>query len=168
MRKFLFNYLLLGSLLISTTLTETAFCRAKYGDHPFGLGVMFGEPTGITAKYWHRSTQALDFGVTYSFGNYVILLADYLWHFPNAFSSITHGKAASEFAPYIGVGGTLSLENNRRNSNHAQLGVRIPLGIEFRPSYPSLGIFLELVPAVAIAPSVFGFLQGGIGIRYYF
>ncbi len=135
---------------------------------PLGLGVIFGEPTGLTLKYWTHSNQALSFGVAYSFGNSVTFIGDYLWHFLNAFSSGRRNSVASEFTPYLGVGGVIFFKDERRYSRSTNLGIRIPLGIEFRPVHPPIGVYLELVPAVAVAPSVYGFVQGGIGIRYYF
>src|SRR5258708_2242053 len=56
------------------------------GSGNFGLGVMLGEPTGLTLKSWTSGSTAFDVGVSYSFDHYVELLADYLWHFRNAFS----------------------------------------------------------------------------------
>jgi len=38
----------------------------------FGLGVILGEPTGISAKYWTSSSTAFDFIVGYSFEKIVI------------------------------------------------------------------------------------------------
>ena len=49
----------------------------------FGLGVVLGEPTGISAKYWLTSGGALDFGLGYSFtsSNSVFdFYADYVFH----------------------------------------------------------------------------------------
>ena len=39
------------------------------GESPFGLGVMIGEPTGISGKYWLSPANAIDFAVAWSFAN---------------------------------------------------------------------------------------------------
>lgn len=147
----------------------------------FGLGVMLGEPTGLSAKYWLSNAGAIDFGLTYAFGAYFALLADYLWHFPQAFAS--SGSHGSEFVPYIGVGAILFFNSqdhyaydqfgNRVVYYHGYggsslgAGLRVPLGLEFLPRKAPLGVFAELVPGVGVVPGMFGFFQGDIGIRFY-
>ncbi len=37
-------------------------------DRDFGLGVIIGEPTGISAKLWTSPINALDFGLGWSYG----------------------------------------------------------------------------------------------------
>jgi len=49
----------------------------------FGLGVVLGEPTGISAKFWLTPGTALDFGLGYSFtsSNSVFdFYADYVFY----------------------------------------------------------------------------------------
>src|SRR5690242_4684738 len=70
-------------------------------ERPLGLGVMLGEPTGLNAKYWLSDTRALQFGLAYSFGNYMALLGDYLFHFPSAFSKGSSDATGKQFIPYI-------------------------------------------------------------------
>ena len=146
-----------------------------------GLGVMLGEPSGLSLKYWSSSVNAVQFGLAYSFGDYVAVLGDYLWHFPRALSSATHGSISQEFVPYIGIGGVVFIDNSgslrsgsrhffqdSSRSNSVAAGVRIPLGIEFLPHALPLGIALELVPGLGVIPGIFGFIQGDIAFRFYF
>ena len=67
----------------------------------FGLGLIFGEPTGVSGKMWTSEQNALDAGFAYSFRRrgYLHLHTDYLWHFPNAFHS------SERFVPFAGIGG---------------------------------------------------------------
>jgi hypothetical protein len=48
------------------------------------------------------------------------------------------------------------------------LGMRIPFGLEWRPSEAPLGVFVELAPGLTLIPGTSSFFQGDIGIRYYF
>src|ERR1700741_2761720 len=78
----------------------------------FGMGAIFGEPTGLSGKAWTSRTTAFDFGVGWSFGgdrlsryegtynggNRVHLHVDYLWHSFNAIHS------SERFPLYYGVG----------------------------------------------------------------
>jgi hypothetical protein len=147
----------------------------------FGLGLMLGEPTGLTGKYWLSETSAIDAGFAYSFGNYTTVLADYLWHFPGAFASA--GPSGNEFVPFVGIGGVLFISGNSWNGtyrdsnapffvgssgNSAAFGARIPLGIEFLPKAAPIGIFAEIDPGIGLLPSTFGFFGGEVGARFYF
>jgi hypothetical protein len=141
----------------------------------FGIGVMFGYPTGLTAKYWTSRDTAFDVGLSYAFGDYFAILGDYLWHFPGAFGGT---RASSSLVPYVGAGAVFFFDTSddfrfrydrrfvRRGSELA-FGVRVPLGLEFLPRTAPLGVFAELVPGVGLLPGVFGFFQGEIGIRIY-
>jgi hypothetical protein len=144
-------------------------------EHPFGLGVVIGEPTAITAKYWLDGKHSIDGGLGAFFGSYTLLYADYLFSYPGAFG---HQSAfVSQLTPYFGAGPVLafttsSYDNNNnlrgKNSGDIGLGVRVPGGIEWRPNDPTIGVYVELAPGISIMPQVGIFLQAGIGIRYYF
>lgn len=160
---FLFGVSSYGAVERSSTSSSRGAQGSSSGST--GLGVMFGEPTGITLKHWLSGDSALQFGVTYSFNNYFALLGDYLWHF----------KFKPQFTPYVGLGAEIFFDSsnsfaqrfNRDNPSSVDFAMRIPLGIEFLPRKVPLGIFAEVVPAVGLIPGVFGFVQGDIGIRIY-
>lgn len=159
---------------------QAAFKTAHYGSpetsRPFGLGVILGEPTGVTAKYWVDRRTAIDSTFSYSFNDYFLLYADYLYHFPGVFGRSS--TFVSQLNPYIGVGLEFFIQTQdtgnkdrtyfRSDQGSTGLGIRIPLGIEWRPGSPPLGVFLELTPGVGVIPATFGFVQGGVGIRFYF
>src|SRR4030065_2816368 len=79
-------------------------------DHGFGMGIILGEPTGLSAKAWTSSDNAFDFALAWSFRDYhrdndnnnndgdVLLQADYVWHFFNAIS-VSSGKLPI----YVGI-----------------------------------------------------------------
>lgn len=139
-----------------------------------GIGVILGEPTGLTAKFWQNHNNAIDLGLAFSFNSFVLIYSDYLFHFPKAFGNRT--AFLRELRPYIGIGGELLISDtsNRTdgkyftsNGSSVGVGVRIPFGIEWLVASAPLGIFVELTPLIGIIPSTFGTLQGGIGARYY-
>lgn len=155
---------------------KTARPGSPETSHPFGLGVVLGEPTGITGKYWIDRRTAIDTNFSYSFDDYFLLYADYLYHFPSAFG---HSSAfVSQLNPYVGLGAELMIQSQdtgtknrtyfRSDQGSAGFAIRIPLGIEWRPSGPPLGVFVEIAPGVGVVPATFGFVQGGIGARFYF
>lgn len=135
----------------------------RASNRPLGLGVVLGEPSGLSAKYRINSSDGVDLGLAYGFNNFVDVFADYLYHFPGALGAPDAFVAA--VTPYIGIG--LRVFSNNGRDTSAGVGLRLPVGLEWKPNRPPLGIFVELVPGVGLAPSTFGFLEGGVGIRYY-
>lgn len=140
---------------------------------PKAAGVMFGEPTGLSGKYWIGSRTAIDAGFAYSFDDYVLILADHLWHFPQLIGRSS--PWAKQILPYAGVGGLLyfSTDSDRAGrldgrESTAGIGLRLPLGVEWRPERTPIGVFLELAPGMYILPETAGLMQGGLGVRYYF
>jgi hypothetical protein len=127
-------------------------------DKGFGLGVIFGEPTGISGKYWVNARNSINGGVAWSFhgDGFLHLHADFVWHFPDAI------KADIRLPLYVGVGGRI------RFDDPARVGVRIPLGIEWWVDDAPIGVFLEVVPVLDLTPSTKFAVNGGVGVRYFF
>jgi hypothetical protein len=128
-------------------------------DRGFGLGVILGEPTGLSGKYWTSSTNAIDAGMAWSFrkAGFFHIHADYLWHFP------LRAETSERFTLYTGVGGRLGAV-----SHEALLAVRIVGGFAFWPKNTPLDIFVEIAPVVDLAPATELSANGGIGIRFFF
>jgi len=154
-------------LILFSLLEKSAFAQTP-GNRRFGLGVVLGSPTAITGKYWLSKSSAMDFGL--SFASYwALLYGDYLWEYPDGFGHSS--KFVSELVPYVGVGGgVFSWNPNWRAYNNSGVGLygRLPLGVEWAPQRPPLGIFLEIAPGIAISPGMWVIIDIGIGIRYYF
>lgn len=127
----------------------------------FGAGVVIGEPTGPTVKYWLNDVLALDGTVGWSLrdDDNVYLNADLLWHKLDLIP-VTNGSTAA----YIGVGP--SIEFRREEDN--RFGVRVPLGLTYRPNNRPLDVFVEFAPILDAAPNVHGDFNAGIGLRYWF
>jgi hypothetical protein len=139
-----------------TLITLVSFSSGQEKD--FGLGVLFGEPTGLSGKYWTSSRNAIDAGVAWSFkkSGFFHLHADYLWHFPEVI------RSSDRFPLYAGVGGRVRFDDPVR------VGVRIPLGIAWWPHGAPLDVFLEVVPVLDLAPKTEFDMNGGVGARYHF
>jgi len=124
----------------------------------FGLGIIVGDPTGLSGKQWLSRQTAIDVGLAWSFRNngYVNLHADYLWHFESAITS------SERFVPYVGVGGRLGTGSSTR------LGVRIVGGLAFWPHEAPFDVFIEIAPIMDLVPSTTLTANGGIGARFFF
>ena len=133
--------------------------RAAAPDNGFGLGVLFGEPTGIGLKYWMGSRTALVGGIAWSFSgdDSLHIHLDYLLHNFNLFK-VKKGKLAL----YYGIGGRFKAEEESR------IGVRIPVGIDYISEDVPMDIFFELAPVLDFVPGTEFELMGCLGIRYFF
>ncbi len=167
--------LILGTAFSFLILSNSGNVFAKQSDQNFGLGILLGSPTAITGKYWLDNQAAIDGGLAFSFSNYVLVYADYLFHYPRPFNHA--GEFFSELSFYLGAGGNLVITTSDRSSSDAYLGkksgsvglgVRAPFGLEWMPTKPTLGFFAEIVPGISVVPSTSVLVQGGFGARYYF
>ena len=141
---------------LMTIINTSLFARAGN----FGLGVIIGEPTGISMKYWNGQSTAIDGAVAWSFENEgsFHLHADYLIH---AFEVIHVSEGALPL--YYGIGGRLKFQEK-----DDKFGIRIPLGMAYYFRKAPLDIFFEFVPILELIPSTEFEFNAAIGIRYYF
>lgn len=127
-----------------------------------GLGLIGGEPTGLSAKVWAGSRVGFDAAVAWSVWRYAALHvhADVLLHTRN---KVYEGIG---FLPlYAGVGGRVKLSSG---SNPLLVGLRVPFGAEYVLPFMPLGFFLEVVPVANVIPSIGLDWNGAAGFRYYF
>lgn len=137
--------------------------------HPdgFGLGLMGGNPSGLSLKLWTGELVAFDAGLGYSYVRYGTaphIHADMLWHTRNLI------EEDNGFLPlYVGVGGRLKFADTGRGYPDMRLGVRIPFGIEYVFRVFPVGLFFELVPVFNLTPwNDWWDGNSSIGFRYYF
>ena len=152
-KKSLLLFFALGLIgLFSTTTTAQNTNGGKTG-----LGVMIGEPTGITLKSWFNQKNSIDAGLAWSLsGNDAIYIhADYQWH---KWLDVEKGNLAF----FYGIGGRAIFAND------THFGVRIPLWLTYLAAEAPLEFFLEVAPVIDLIPDTDGDADGGIGIRYYF
>jgi hypothetical protein len=134
-------------------------------NRPFGLGVILGEPSGISAKYFLDQRHALDLALDFSAVDDAFYVhGDYVLHLPGVLPSLPGGL----WLAYVGVGGKLKLRERDRKSDEASLSVRIPLGITWMPRGAPIDVFVELVPGVRVLPSTDPDLDAGLGVRWFF
>ena len=128
-------------------------------DKKIGAGIIVGEPTGLSFKYWLTEKTAVDAGLAWSFvdENAVQIQADYLIH---NFNLIKVSKGKLPF--YFGIGGRLKF------STDVILGVRVPLGLAYLFSDEPIDIFLEIVPILDLLPKTDFTISAAIGGRYFF
>lgn len=147
-------------IMILFTLLAAAGTRAQ--DKGFGVGIMIGQPTGFSFKHWASPTNAMDFGVGFSFAkddSGVNLHADYLWH------SFTAIQSSEKFVLYYGPGLKLKTGNDRVGT---KFGLRSELGLEWMASSTPLDVFMEIAPVFYIGQGSQFKIDAAFGARYYF
>jgi len=148
------------SFLILAAFTFLFLSNTYSQEKGFGLGVILGEPTGFSAKYWTAETTALDFGLGYSFtsDNSVFYLhTDYIFHHRELIQS------TDNFIVYYGPGARLKVREN-----DSRLGIRGVGGILWIPRNANIDLFMEVAPILDIIPATKFDFAGGIGIRFFF
>ena len=139
----------------------TAKTPSSFDHGNFGIGVIFGEPTGLTAKIWTTENTAFDLGAAWSWsGNgHFHIYGDYLFHNFGIFD-VSKGT----LPVYIGLGARILFRENQDD----KIGVRLPIGIEYFFEDWPVAVFGEVVPILDLAPETTGDISGGIGVRFYF
>ncbi len=147
MKKFIF-ILLLGVFSLSLTAQDSGF----------GVGVIIGEPTGVSLKTWLSQKSAVDAGIAWSLTNdWFHIHADYLIH---NFDLIDVSKGQLPF--YFGFGAKMGIGND------FSFGARVPVGLAYLFDEAPLDVFVEVVPALQLISDIKFDMNGGIGIRYWF
>ena len=152
-----FKLLMITICLLAFLVTSAGAVERK----KLGLGVIAGEPTGLTGKFMLNSENGIDAGVGWktSGDNEFHMYGDYLYHL---YDIIDVPKG---YLPlYFGAG----LRYVNRDNKDDKFGIRFPLGIEYLFENISLGAFFELVPILNLDPDTDFDLEAGIGIRFFF
>jgi len=150
-------------LLVSVHLVEA--------DERLGIGVILGEPTGLSAKKWISDDRAIDAGVAWSFSENASLQfhSDYLIH---KYGVLTNDGFKVNTPVYFGIGGRLKLKESDhgsgRNDDDSLVGIRFPLGINYIYEKSPFDLFAEIVPILDILPDSDFDFNFAVGARYYF
>jgi hypothetical protein len=155
--------------------TEVGYSRTA------GMGLVLGDPTGLTGKLWLGKTNALDAGL--GFWGYGVndpcwtdssgvrhcdrfgssngtLNIDYLWQ-----SNIVRGTAQLDW--HIGGGGRFSWWGNCQG-DCVSVAARGPVGLDLMFQNPNfLEVFFELALALQVVPGPSLFPEGALGVRAY-
>jgi hypothetical protein len=132
-----------------------------------GLGLIFGEPTGITAKLYLKDDQAIQgaFGSSF-YADAWQLNGEYVWH-----PWILQDRDTFVMPVYLGPGLRFMRYNGGRDGDATfAVGLRAVIGLLFDFKEVPLDVFIELGGAVE-----YDFTDGagagfnvGAGVRYYF
>ncbi|MFO7445455.1 MAG: hypothetical protein R6W90_03775 [Ignavibacteriaceae bacterium] len=164
MRNVLLTFTL-GLILLSSGFTQAQ----SPGGKDFGFGIILGDPTGATVKFWTYPNNAfvIDVGASY-FGSPRIGV-DYLWHFDAFNSRIAKLYAGPGAAIGIGEGKGFWYRDSdgflRRDDSG--LGVRGVFGVNVIPETAPLEFFFEIGALIGIVPDFGSGVDAALGMRFY-
>ena len=147
-------------LMVITILAVLVFTGNTFAqDKKLGLGIIVGEPTGLSGKYWLSDTTAVDAAAAWSFDgdNEVQIHADYLWHKLDLITISNH-----QVPLYYGLGGRIKFADDTK------VGLRIPVGLTWMIPKTHIDVFGEVAPIMDLAPDTDFHLNAAIGARFYF
>ncbi len=148
----------LCSMILAAVILATLVPSPAGAD--VGLGVIVGEPTAFSVKWWNDGRTAIDGAIGWSFteGDFYAH-GDYLWH-----RTVRADNVDSGFPLYYGIGARLLL----RDDKDSKVGVRIPIGLDYLFDNGRFDVFVEIAPIFNVVPKTDFDLSGGVGARFYF
>ncbi len=134
-----------------------------------GLGIILGEPTGLSFSYILSRTNFADGAVAWAFPMNKTgkprfhLHGDFLFEWdihsnPEDFEIELPGR----FVFYAGPGVSIEIGGT------TYLGFRTDLGMRYEFPGSPFDVFLEIAPGIHLLPDTDMLLEGGIGGRFYF
>lgn len=148
-KKFILTLFL--SIIILSTITLMPDKAQAQG---LGIGIIIGEPTGLSAKY-HFGSGGVDLAIAWNvYNNKLAIHADYHYHLSGI---------ADPLLLFVGIGFYVIVWDD-----FGTAGIRIPLGMEYILKEVPLGFFAEIAPGLDLIPSTDFSLGAALGIRWYF
>jgi len=132
-----------------------------------GLGIVLGEPTGLSASFRPAGPSYFDAAVAWSVPEEKLHLhADYLY----TIASFRDPAApVVEFPIYLGLGPRIHLGDGQGfdTGKSSLLALRIPMGLGIRGTQAPVEGFLELVPVLGLYPATRFDFDAALGVRVY-
>jgi hypothetical protein len=145
-------------LAVLLVVLSSASARAESGS--FGLGLILGQPTGVTGAYQLSDRTAIDaaVGLGWVDARRFYLHVEFDYFLPRLISG-----GSAELSAYLGIGGFFyDLRDD------PGLGVRAPFGLSLDFTSVPLQLFLEASLLLFLTPDVDLDVRGALGFRYYF
>lgn len=138
---------------------------AHAGNGPFLLGVILGDPTGISGRHDLSRTTSIDGALSWSNGTRrgAQIHGDYLVTKPNALAA-----GDSFLDVYYGIGLRMISISSDKYKGDLSLGPRAPLGLRYELRDPTVEFFGEVALVLDLIPETDADLEVGVGVRYRF
>lgn len=146
----------LAVVVLSLFSTAASASSSRSGD--FGVGLVVGEPTGLTVQFRLARMHALDLAVgldPFEDRDFYVHL-DYLFLAGNLLGSGSVG-----LVPYVGFGGVLI-------GGQPAVGFRVPFGLALEFNRAPIQIFAEAAIRVILSPGTDTRIAPAVGFRFFF
>ncbi len=123
-----------------------------------GIGLIAGNPTGLSYKYFFSTTKAVDAAAAWSFSDeWLMVHSTYLWH---NFGDVNVSKGQLPW--YYGLGGWVAFGDD------LVAGGRLPVGLEYLFANNDIDIFLEVAAGISVIPDTEFYVDAALGARFFF
>ncbi len=126
-----------------------------------GLGIMLGEPTGISIKHWISENNALNLGLAYSL---VTSESKFSFHFDYIKHTGNFIDTDEDIPLYYGFGIRYKFIDGKKSN----VGARGVIGTVWINKELPFDVFFEVAPVFDLIPSTSLGIDMAIGGRYYF
>ena len=154
------NLILCLACILTMVIPSTAS-----GD--FGLGLILGDPSGISAKISTGPVNSVNLVLGYDLNPHYYgccrdngqfyMGGDYVWY-NYELIHVTKGRLPLYYGP--GVNATFA-------SNSA-VGIRGVVGLEYQFAGAPFDLFIEIGPGIRVIPNTEGNMEAGFGSRFFF
>jgi hypothetical protein len=153
---------IIGRWSVAAVTLVLVILTSRAWSSQFGLGVILGEPTGISAKAWLSRESAVDAAVAWSVHRdwFLQVHGDLLLH---NYRLLDAQEVRGRLPVYYGLGGRIVL-----GEDDEWVGIRFPLGVSYLFAKAPFDVFFELVPILDLLPKTDLDLDAAIGARFYF
>jgi hypothetical protein len=187
----------MGKWILIALLPLLAASAAKAQGRNFGMGLVLGDPTGLSAKYWTSATTALDFAVGWTgywsregyydpdcnnrrfYDTHRNYCDDRAYDYRDRYGygwDIFHFHADYLFHNFDLIRATErfplyygpGVSINYYDYDYLQVGFRGNFGIAWMPRRAPIDIFLEIAPTLNLFPGPDLDVDAGLGARFYF
>ena len=148
-------------------LSTDALSQETHGK--FGVGLVFGEPTGFAWKYRLDDVNAVDGAIGIAPYDRFRMHVDYLW----MAHPFDERRLMLHYGPGLAIGGGnsyyyLTDHGYFLHSEELGFGVRADVGLDYQIKQTPLELFLDVAPLFIVAPGPGTGLDLGFGGRFYF
>ena len=159
MKKILFSKfkkLIKISLLLGLVCATNIFAT---GNKSSGIGIILGNPTGLSFKFLDTRSTHFNAALSWSFKKETDLhiYTDYIF---KRFNTVRFSPNFS-MTPTMGIGGRLK-------TNDGKLGLRVPFGLSYNFKEIPFDLFLELAPTLDLVPATDFEIGAALAMRYLF
>jgi hypothetical protein len=147
--------------LISFLILSVSVAKAE----DFAVGIVLGDPTGLSGKVKMDGAHSVDGALAYSSGKHsgTHFHADYLWDRARSWET-----DKGPLYMFYGIGGRLNSYNDNDHRSQVSLGPRGSIGLNFDIHNPNLELFGELAMILEVTPSITADIDAGVGVRIRF